>query len=118
MSTTATVCLPKIHEAAKRTVGYVTENPLKNIAVSTSNERTPTGEENRKNPMIGTDAGMLVAYKTGRSRMTRAGGFHVIQAQKESEIRFRKAAVSLSLLAAAIVLAKPKMVSTSDVWAM
>lgn len=38
--------------------------------------------------MTGTDTGMLVAAKVSRSRMTRAGGFHVIQTQKESEIRF------------------------------
>jgi hypothetical protein len=88
MSTTATVCLPKIHKAAQRTVGYLTENPLQNITVSTSDERTPTRGENRKNPMIGTDTGMLVAYKVSRGRMTTAGGFHVIQTQKESEIRF------------------------------
>lgn len=68
--------------------------------------------------MIGTDTGMLVAYKVSRNRMIRPGGFHVIQTQKESEIRFGKAAVSLSLLVAAIVLAKPKMVSTSGIWAM
>lgn len=90
------MCLPKIHETAQRTVGHVTENPLKNIALNLG-LRTRTGEENRKNPMIGTDTGMLVAYKVSRSRMIRAGGFHVIQTQKESEIRFSKAAVSLSL---------------------